>query len=75
MHGNKRVPEGEKIMDKPELLLNPDFTKVIQLCNDYIIALNEGEETVDSDFPHYIYEEALEACFGKNIWGWINERL
>jgi len=59
-------------MKHPELLINPDFIKVIQLCNNYVIALSEGEEKCDSDFPHYIYEEALEACFGKEIWKWKN---
>lgn len=59
-------------MIKPELIINPDFTKLVKLCNKYIIALNNGDEIVDSDFPHYIYEEALEACFGKSLWKWKN---
>ncbi len=65
------VPDEE---GKPELLPEPDFAQVIKLCQSYIDQLDK-EKYVDDDLEHYIFEAAIAACFGKDVWKWVNKRL
>lgn len=56
---------------KPSPLENPDFTRVKQLCSAEIDTRAAGGRVKD-DADHYIYEAAMEAVFGKDVWAWIN---
>jgi len=60
-------------MSKPTKLENIEIDTLVQLCQDRIDEIADGDD-VDSDLPHYIYEAAMEAVFGNNVWSWINER-
>ena len=54
-----------------------EFTEwdlVMNGCVSYIEAIKSGNHGLD-DIEHYIFERALEAAFGKDVWDWVNERL
>jgi len=60
----------ELLGDMPKLLANPDFSNLQRVCSEYLESIARDE--VDDDHDHWIYEAAMEACFGRNIWGFIN---
>lgn len=52
--------------ERIELEENPDLSSLVKVCEEYIELTLQGEEE-DSDLPHYIFEEALKALYGKDI--------
>jgi len=62
-------------MDKPTALPNPDFTELIKLCQSHIDDMEGDDYNSDNDDKEYIYEAAIEAVFGKNVWPWINAQV
>ena len=59
---------------KPTAKENPDFRGLIELCEDYVNDIDSGKTGEDSDYDGYIYESALEAVFGSEIFDWIKQR-
>lgn len=57
----------------PPVIENPDFSRVSKSVIDYITAL-ANDEYDDEDFKQWIYEAALEAMYGGQIWSWKNKR-
>lgn len=59
---------------KPSPLEEPDFSGLISLCKSY---LNEVEQRKypDSNTQHYIFEEAMKAVYGKDVWDYINHKM
>jgi hypothetical protein len=51
---------------------NPDFSEVLDLCKVHILDISRNE--TDEDTIHYIYEAAMEAIYGQDIWQWINKQ-
>lgn len=66
----KRKHEKNK---KPEMLINLDFSFLVKVCQEYID--NTHENYYEEDLQHYIFEEAMKACYGKDIFNWINEKI
>ncbi len=60
-------------MDKPIMLDNPNFECLKKLCQLYIDELDDVGYA-DDDTKHYIFEEAMMAFFGKDVWKYINEK-
>lgn len=58
---------------KPEPVVNPDFAELYKLCKDHIDFLDSDEYHEDNDDKTFIYEAALEAVFGKDVWKWVNQ--
>jgi len=58
-------------MAVPTPLQNPDFAPLVQLCKGYIEDLNEFG-VADEDYNGWMFESAMSAVFGPNIWEWIN---
>jgi len=59
-------------MEKPSKLDNPDFSRLISLCEEYIKDVSAGGY-VNEDFEVYIFEQAITSVFvGKDIWKYIN---
>ena len=44
------------------------------LCREYVDNLAAGKRPA-SDAMHYIYEEALVATYGEDVWKFVNERV
>ncbi len=73
----KRREEEEKstypYRPQPLSFLYQDFSKVRIACEAHIQELIDGR--VDSDADHYIYENAMEAIYGKDVFDWVNLKL
>ena len=50
-----------------------NWSPVFVVCLDYMRDL-ERQGWADDDYEHYIYESAIEAVFGKDVWKYINSR-
>lgn len=72
----QRRENAERLAAIPKPIENPDFSNLVNQCNQYITDLSErifpGE---DGDFKEYIFEEAMKAVYGKNVFAWVNEKL
>tara|TARA_R100001530_G_scaffold26226_4_gene21141 strand:- start:20303 stop:20494 length:192 start_codon:yes stop_codon:yes gene_type:complete len=62
-------------MDKPVQIKEPDFNKLRNLCQLHLDFCASADFHGDNDDGHYIYEEAMEAIFGKDVFKFINERI
>ena len=60
--------------DKPQQLETPDLTKLKNVCDEYLRWL-EKERRGNRNVEHFIFEEALKALYGEDIFFWINEQL
>ena len=69
----KKREEEEIEETRPQPLDVQDFSQVRKACEVHIQELIDGK--VDSDIDHYIYETAMEAIYGKDIWNWVNSKL
>ena len=61
--------------EKPKPELNPDYSPLRKLVIGYIDQVHKKGAAVDEEFDHYIFEVAVTAIYGKNVWGWINKKL
>lgn len=54
----------------PAKVETPDFTNVVDLCQEYIddIAI---QGWADGDFKDHIFEAAMTAVFRSGVWDWI----
>lgn len=58
----------------PEPLENPDYTNLRDTCKGYLNELHE-KGYANEDYSHYIFEEAMNAIYGKDVWKFINKKL
>ena len=57
----------------PIPLEHPNFDHLVKMIVDGVNeSIANGYE--DDDFPHYVYEAAMEAVYGKDYWDWHNSR-
>jgi hypothetical protein len=62
--------------ERPRLkaLCDIDWNPVLKIAEERIKEVESGD-SCDSDIPHYMYEATMEACFGANVWDWMNKRM
>jgi len=60
--------------DVPIALENPNFEKLIITCKEHITVMSGGSYC-DNDDEHYIYETAMEAVYGSDIWLGVNKQM
>lgn len=53
--------------------MSGNFEKVYDMCVKHVKALN-GECSDTKDLEHYIYEKAMEAIYGSEIWKWVRTK-
>lgn len=58
--------------DKPRMLAEPDWSAVLGLCAQYVADIARAGYTCP-DAERYIFEAALEACFGVGVWTWFRK--
>ena len=58
----------------PQKLDEPDWNSVIKSCQEYINALAR-HECDEEDMEHNIFEAAVEAVYGKDVWSFVNAIL
>lgn len=62
---------------RPPEIDQPDWSKLHATLVAYMDAVQSVESGgyVNEDFTHYVFEQAIEALYGKQAWEYINERL
>ena len=68
----RKEEEERRAMPKP--LEAQDWERVARYCEGYVNALH-SEGSVHPDHKQYIFEAAMEAAFGREVWKWINAKL
>lgn len=68
----KCVDEGNGKSDKPKIKKNIDYTKLREICKEYIDCLYIRERFKDAEY--YIFETAMTTFYGKEIFNFINSR-
>lgn len=71
----KRNIQKELTDSAPKQLENKNFAQVIAQCQSHIDDMCNENYCDDNDNEHWIYEAAMEAVFGKDVWNWINNIL
>jgi hypothetical protein len=62
-------------MEKPKVLENPDISRLVKICQEYMDFVDNDEEYYeDNNYDHYIFEEAMATIFGERVFDFINER-
>lgn len=57
----------------PEKLAEIDLKAVEKICQDYVDYCVSDEYHEDNDYKQYIFETAVEAVFGQEIWDFLNK--
>lgn len=70
----KEVDEEEKEDSWPEPLVNPYTTSLSKSCEKYLYAVANDTGEMD-DLQHYIFEEAMMAIYGTDVFKWINKQI
>jgi hypothetical protein len=67
-----RRREGQANIEIPPKLATPNIEPLAELVAEHLrlIACQQHDE----DMEHYIYEAALEAWYGKDVWKFINAK-
>ena len=69
------VVSGKTALIKPTQLKETDLSELREVCQNYIDFIdNDVEYHEDNDFSNYIFEQALEVIYGKDIWNFVNNR-
>lgn len=60
--------------DKPKELEFPDLNGLRKICVEYLEFLDAEDYHEDcvGDYIHFIYEAALEALYGEEVWQFTN---
>jgi hypothetical protein len=58
---------------RPKPLPEPDFSNVVKQCAEYIKQLS-ADGYYDDDTKQYIFEAAVEAVYGRDVWDWVREK-
>lgn len=60
----------------PQPLETPDFTDLTKTVAEYMAELAKPPEAWRrlDNYEEYIFEAAVEAMYGKEVWGWINDQ-
>ena len=68
-----RREQDAKQVSAPQPREMPNYSQLIAVCHDYIHEL-ATLGYADEDYPHYIYEAALTAIYGEDVWKFINSK-
>lgn len=58
-----------KRANKPAPLEAPDWVALVQVVQGYV-----DDDDPDDDTQHFIFESAVEAVYGPQIWDYLNAR-
>ena len=62
-------------MKKSKQLQEVNLQDLRDTCQGYIDFIASDDFHEDNDYDHYIFEKAMEALYGKNVWKYINGKL
>lgn len=52
-------------------LIDPNFDALVSMIKEGV-SRSAANEYESADFPHYVYEAAMEAVYGAGYWKWRN---
>lgn len=61
-------------MTIPTKLSSPNLHKLEKLIEEGLTNLETNDGYPGKDFDHYVFEAAMEAFYGPDIWSWWNAR-
>jgi len=61
----------KKVKEPPKALVLPDYGNLKKVVFDYVASIQEPDYCSDNDWKQYIFEGAVEAYYGPEIWAWI----
>ena len=62
-------------MEKPNQLKEVNLEELRKICQEYVDFVDSDVEYYeDHDFDQYIFEKAMIALYGDDVFNWINER-
>lgn len=62
-------------MEKPKQLNQVNLDELREICQEYIDFVDSNDEYYeDNNFDQYIFEKAMIALYGEDVFNWINER-
>lgn len=56
----------------PEPIANPDFSALTTMVVDGVLAVVTNRPEAE-DMEHWVWEAAMEAVYGKDVWTWYNK--
>lgn len=56
----------------PPMVSDPDWSGVIATAKSVVDEILNGSYHEDNDDKHYMYEEAMQAVYGKDFFDWMN---
>ena len=62
----------ERRKNIPKIVDSPDISELVSACEEHINSIKDFGHSCKND-KQWIYEEALEAIYGKNIFDWVNK--
>lgn len=65
--------EKREFAEKPKALDIIDTSQLRTICEAHIDSVSKDE--YDSEDEHVIFETAMVAVFGEDVWEWYNERV
>lgn len=60
-------------MTIPNKLPKPDFQVLEKLTKEGLESIETNDGHPGKDFEHYVFEAAMEAFYGPDIWFWWNK--
>ena len=69
----KILVNGIEQIERPKVLEDIDTQSIIDTCENYLNDVENGYES--KDFKEYIFEDVMIAVYGKDVFGYINEKV
>lgn len=70
----KELERRKRLRVIPNPVDDPDYKDLIGVCKQYLHELAEYGHA-DDDYEHYIFEAAMTAIFGKDVWKFVNSKF
>lgn len=69
----QRIIEDNEKLEIPTPLVNPDFSRLIQVAKNHIDDISKSG-FADENSDHWFYELVMESIYGPNVWEWITKK-
>lgn len=69
----ERKKKAREAGERPRPLTSIEIQNLIEVCDAHVEELDKNGYA-DDDSSHYIYEAAMTAIYGPNIFKWINKK-
>ena len=60
-------------MNRPNIKKDIDLSRLIEVAENFMDEVDIRE--VSEDTEHYIFEKAMVALYGEDVWTYVNEKI